>query len=982
MEGLHNALSIAISLGLIRGVKFGSHEVFYLTLGFKINIQKSNVYGIGVSDVDVSSMTNKSGWASGSFHFTYLGLPIVSNMSLTWRDSSFYIRYNRLYRLEREKDCLVIDRIDHGQWRWNWSRPNFGARNSADLLDMLFEISFEEINEVEDTCVMQELEDGDEVGNLTMEPRMLNALLIRRFSFLWPHRQLETNTFLERRSLVPLAMVTWNLQIIFSLSVTLPKTFGCLFVNDVIFLFLLLLRMSIGKIIENGNASIVTKTIDGKETVIPPTSVDEKAKRRAYLKTRSTLLMALPNEHQLKFNSYKDAKTLMQAIENRFGEIKTLSLDDLFKNLKAYESEVMGTSRSTTNSHNVAFLSSSSTNSTTRVVDTTQGVNTASTQDAANSSTTVENLSDVVIYSFFSSQLRSWTWPTKKELNLTSPMWSVLTATRDDTLQGSAGHPGIKTAGTESLSEGHYSNLDDFVDVNESVNSEDEDELRPNIEKKTVKPSFANIKFVKSKEQVKSLRKTTVKQGNPQQDLKDKGVIDSGCSRHMTINKSYLTDYEKIDGGFVAFRDFKLTDESHVLLKVPRKYNMYNVNLKNVVPQGGLTCLLTKSTSNESNLWHRRLGHKGKQQRASCKTKTVSSISQPLQMLHMDLFGPTFVKSLIKKMYCLVVTDDFSRTSQQNRVAERKNRTLIEAARTMLADSKLPTIFWAEVVNTACYVQNRVLVIKPHNKTPYELFLGKFDGKADKGFFVGYFTNSKAFRVFNNRTSIVEENLHVKFSENTPNIIGSGPNWLFDIDALTKSMNYKPGVAGNQSNGSAGTKACDIVGKTRVKTIPDNDYILLPLWTQDLLFSFNSKDSPGAGYKPLGEEEKNDTEDLGNEYSEALTTEEPKVNQEKDIVNNTNRVNDVSSTVNAANNKVNVVGRKSSIELPDDTNMPELEDISIFQDSNEDVFGAEDDLNNLESTFQVSPIPVTRIHKDHPFKKSLEICIQLLKQGK
>ncbi|GJR54259.1 ribonuclease H-like domain-containing protein [Tanacetum coccineum] len=91
---------------------------------------------------------------------------------------------------------------------------------------------------------------------------------------------------------------------------------------------------------ENGNAPIVTKTVDGKETVIPPTSVEEKAQRRAELKARSTLLMALSNEHQLKFNSYNDAKTLMQAIKNRFGEIETLSLDDLFNNLKAYESEL------------------------------------------------------------------------------------------------------------------------------------------------------------------------------------------------------------------------------------------------------------------------------------------------------------------------------------------------------------------------------------------------------------------------------------------------------------------------------------------------------------------------------------------------------------------------------------------------------------------------------------------------------------------
>nr|GFD19711.1 hypothetical protein [Tanacetum cinerariifolium] len=125
-------------------------------------------------------------------------------------------------------------------------------------------------------------------------------------------------------------------------------------------------------------------------------------------------------------------------------------------------------------------------------------------------------------------------------------------------------------------------------------------------------------------------------------------------------------------------------------------------------------------------------------------------------------------------------------------------------------------------------------------------------------------------------------------------------------------------------------------------------------------------DSPGAGYKPSEEEEKKDTEDTGNEDSDAPITKEPRVNQEKDSVNSTNRVNVVSLTVNAASNEVNAVGRKSSIKLPNDPNMPESKDISIFEDLNEDVFGVEADLNNLESNFQVSPIPITRIHMDHP----------------
>ncbi|GKE95811.1 putative ribonuclease H-like domain-containing protein, partial [Tanacetum coccineum] len=182
-----------------------------------------------------------------------------------------------------------------------------------------------------------------------------------------------------------------------------------------------------------------------------------------------------------------------------------------------------------------------------------------------------------------------------------------------------------------------------------------------------------------------------------------------------------------------------------------------------------------------------------------------------------------------------------ARTPQQNGIAERKNRTLIEAARTMLADSKLPTTFWAEAVSTACYVQNRVLIVKPHNKTPYELFrgikpvtilntldkLGKFDGKSDEGFFVGYSLSSKAFRVYYIRTRIVQENLHVGFLENKPMLEGNGPKWLFDLDSLTQSMNYVPVVAGTFSNVSAGIQG---VCESSKSTQQDQDCIFMPIW--------------------------------------------------------------------------------------------------------------------------------------------------------
>ncbi|GJV73693.1 retrovirus-related pol polyprotein from transposon TNT 1-94, partial [Tanacetum coccineum] len=348
--------------------------------------------------------------------------------------------------------------------------------------------------------------------------------------------------------------------------------------------------------------------------------------------------------------------------------------------------------------------------------------------------------------------------------------------------------------------------------------------------------------------------------GNPQQDLDEKRVIDSGCSRHMTGNMSYLTDFEEIDGGYVAFRGN---------------------------PKGG------KITGR------------------AIKDETSG-----------------ILKSFI--------------TGVENLIDQRvkENRTLIEAARTMLADSKLPTIFWAEAVNNACYVQNRALVTKPHKNTPYELFLGrkpvlsimrpfgcpvtilntidhlgKFDGKADEGFFVGYSINSKAFRVFNSRTRIVEENLHIQFSENTPNIAGS-------------------------------TKACDDAGKARMETVPGKDYILLPLWPADLLFSQSSKSSLDAGFKPSSNGEKKVDGDLSKEDERDDQKKDDNVNTTNNVNNasdgnNTNNVNAVSLTVNAVGIEVNVVGEKISIELPDDLNMPELEDI-VYSDDDEDV-GAEAD---------------------------------------
>ncbi|GKA30152.1 ribonuclease H-like domain-containing protein [Tanacetum coccineum] len=170
--------------------------------------------------------------------------------------------------------------------------------------------------------------------------------------------------------------------------------------------------------------------------------------------------------------------------------------------------------------------------------------------------------------------------------------------------------------------------------------------------------------------------------------------------------------------------------------------------------------------------------------------------------------------------------------------------------------------------------------------------LGKFDGKTDEGFFVGYSLNSKAFRVFNSRTRIVEENLRIRFSDCIPNVVGSGPDWLFNIDEVTRTMNYEPVVA-------------------------------------------DPKSSQDDGSKP--------SSDDGNKVDEDSRKDSKGIDQEKrDNVNNTNNVNAASS------NEVNVVGRKTSVKLSLDLNMPKLEDYSIFEDD-EDV-GVEADMHNLDTT--------------------------------
>ncbi|GJT09588.1 putative ribonuclease H-like domain-containing protein [Tanacetum coccineum] len=393
---------------------------------------------------------------------------------------------------------------------------------------------------------------------------------------------------------------------------------------------------------------------------------------------------------------------------------------------------------------------------------------------------------------------------------------------------------------------------------------------------------------------------------------------------------------------FVLSPDFKLPDESQVLLKVPRKNNMYSVDIKNIVPKECLTCLVAKATLDESMLWHRRLGKvtqsllftwvfflASKDETSgilkSFITQIENLVDKKVNIIRCD--NGTEFKNRVMSEFCKKkgIKREFNvaRTPQQNGVAERRNKTLIEVARTMLADSKLHTTFWAEAVNTVCYVQNRVLVVKPHNKTPYELFrgsipslsfkrpfkchvtilntldhLGKFVRKSDDGLFVGYSLNSKAFRVYNIRTRKVEENLHVRFLEDKPIIIGDGPNWLFDIDVLTKSMNYVLVVACTNSNDFVGTKKSIGAGQSSKETRSSQDYILMPLWKDDSLFDSSSKNASNDEPKPSNDAGKKDDES-GIDDQDKPEDSSPDVNTAGPNINTTS-INTGSLNINTA----------------------------------------------------------------------------------
>nr|GEW99328.1 putative ribonuclease H-like domain-containing protein [Tanacetum cinerariifolium] len=425
-------------------------------------------------------------------------------------------------------------------------------------------------------------------------------------------------------------------------------------------------------------------------------------------------------------------------------------------------------------------------------------------------------------------------------------------------------------------------------------------------------------------------------------------------------NKVLFTDFECL----VLSPDFKLPDESQVLLRVPRENNMYNVNLKDIVPFGDLTCLFAKATIDESNLWHRTLGHinfktinkllkgnlvrglptkvfenhntcvaykKGKQYRASCKTNPVSSVNQPLFRLHMDLFGPTFVKSLNKKNYFLVITDDYSRFTWVFFLATN--------------DETSPTL--------------KNFITGPENQLSLKVKVIRSDNRTE-------FKNSNLYQFC--RIKGIQREFSVP---RTPQQNGIGPTWRFDIDSLTKTMNYQPLTAGNQTNPCAGFK--DTFDANKVEKEANLQYVLFPVWStgssnpqnKEGDFVFDEKEhntekpesvvnlSPSKIFKDFSEDSSNDINAAGPKI--------PTARQNYSI-----STNPISVVGPSNSNSILTHGQSSIRDTYQPLDMVEKEYIVY---SNHENVGAEADFNNLETPITVSPILTTRIHNAHPISQ-------------
>nr|GEW93391.1 hypothetical protein [Tanacetum cinerariifolium] len=412
-------------------------------------------------------------------------------------------------------------------------------------------------------------------------------------------------------------------------------------------------------------------------------------------------------------------------------------------------------------------------------------------------------------------------------------------------------------------------------------------------------PQHAGFGELKLKSKIMSPKTVDHTFGASQDALKDQGYFNSGCSRYMIGNISYLTGFKEHNGGYVAFREGAKSGK--------------------ITGKGTIRTATKDDTSRILK---------------SFITEIENLVGKKVKIIRCD--NGTEFKNRVMNEFCkekgIKREYNVARTPQQNGIAERRNRTLIEAAKTVLANSKLPTPFWVEVVSTACYVQNK---------------LGKFDEKSDEGIFVGYSTTSKDFRVYNIRTRKVEENLHITFLENKPMIAGGGPEWLFDMDALLKSMNYAPVSAGRNSNDFTGKGESFDACQSIMEIGSSQDYILMTLWKDNSLFDSSSQASISHNKDKHGP----------SQASESDNHERPNAKSSTKTINTARPVNTATPTY---------------ADYPNEPLMLDLKDDGIFDDAYDD----------RDKGAEMEPKKVTQALDDESWVKAMqEELLWLVAQG-
>nr|GEU72292.1 uncharacterized mitochondrial protein AtMg00810-like [Tanacetum cinerariifolium] len=584
-------------------------------------------------------------------------------------------------------------------------------------------------------------------------------------------------------------------------------------------------------------------------TKVPITTAEEKAQRRLEVKARSTLMMGISNEHQLKFNSIKDAKKLLEAVEKRFGgnaatkKTQMNLLKKQYENFTALSSkmldQIFDRLQKLIQDYAIWDVINNG-NSFVPVSQTTTAEEGAITTTISSPATVEEKIKK------------------KNDVKARKTRFGGNKATKKT-------HKTLLKQMYENFSAPSTEFLNFIFNMLQKISYMAEDEVPTNMalmafsDYEAIAVNTARPKAVNTARPtpavVNAIRTNKVNavkaSGHTQKVQKDQGYVDNGYSTHMTGNMSHLLDFKEFNKGYVTFgggaNGGKITGKrtiktdnlnfKDVYFVNELKFNPFSVSqivdMKNIVPKESLICLVAKATLDESMLWHRRLGH--------INFKNINKLVKDklVRGLHSKRFenDQTCVACLKGKQHKASSTKDETSGILKNFITEIEN----------LVDKK---------------VKNRALVGKPHNQTPYELFrgrtpalsfmrpfgchvtilntlgyLGKFDGKADEGYFVRYSMNSKAFRVYNIRTRRVEENLHIEFLENKPIVADAGPEWLFDIDMLTISMNYVPVIAGTNSNDFAG-ELTFFLG-LQVKQKEDGIFISQDKYVAEVLRKFN-----------------------------------------------------------------------------------------------------------------------------------------------